>query len=75
MGAEFCSNSRIIPWSSVFSGQKIDTDGAINVIKLLCHQKKQINHQIIQEQNSDPKAAESNYDGLAAKSNNMYKKP
>ena len=36
--------------------------------------KKQINHQIIQEKNSDPKAAELNYDGFTAKSN-MYKKP
>ena len=32
------------------------------------------NHQIIQEQNSDPKAAKLNYDGFAAKPN-VYKKP
>ena len=32
------------------------------------------NHKIISEQNSDPKAAELNYDGFTAKSN-MYKKP
>jgi len=31
--------------------------------------EKADNHQIIQEQNSDPKAAESNYNGFAAKSN------
>ena len=37
--------------------------------------EKADNHQIISEQNSDPKAAELNYDGFAAKSNSMYKKP
>ena len=37
--------------------------------------EKADNHQIISEQNSDPKAAELNYDVFAAKSNSMYKKP